>query len=199
MSAGRRRRSSTRAREIAASASRSAHARRRSTRRRLARRQAPRVPPTRRLELRAGGDRLLQQQPVEIASQHRAAGQPPGYRALDCDAVLARDDHAVDAQAALLDRRRRRRGAAASRAFRIDGVAAQLVARETSRDRRSARARRRARAPCAGHRAGRPRADDQNVIIGHARPMTMRAVLRSEAEAVAERGADLGARALRWG
>ena len=88
----------------------------------------------------------------------------------------------------------------------VDRVAAQLVARERGAiDDADARAG--AREDRAGHRTGRPRADNQHIkhwvrlggndypitrLSNHALPIDQRAVLRSEAEAVAQRGLDAG-------
>ena len=57
-----------------------------------------------RIELTAGVDRLLQQQPIEIASQNRAAVEAARIRPLNRRAVLPGDEHAVDAQPMRVDR-----------------------------------------------------------------------------------------------
>ena len=79
------------------------------------------------LELRAGGDRLLQQRPIQVAAPERASGQIARIAAFDRHAVLARHAHAVDTQAALFDRRSHIEPAQNRERAGVDGVAAQLL------------------------------------------------------------------------
>ena len=115
-----------------------------------------------RIELTTGGDRVLQQQPIEVTPGDGAARQPRRITPFDRHAAFSCDLHAVDAKAALvnpagkIERLQTRHGTG------VDRVAAQLVAREGGAvDDPDADAGAREDSP--GHRAGRPAADNQDV------------------------------------
>ena len=116
------------------------------------------------IELTPGADRVLQQHPVEIATQNRAARHARRIRALDGYAALAGQQHPVDAQAAPLDLGRDAERAQPPERPGIHRVAAQLVARER-RAIDDAHAHARARQHQAGDRARRSRADDEGVRL----------------------------------
>ena len=116
-----------------------------------------------RLEHRAGVHRLLQQQPVQIAPQHRAPVQAAGIRSGDRDPVLAGDDHALDAQPAFLDAGRHAEPAKDRERPGVDGIAAQLRTRKRfAIDEADTRAG--AREQHRGNGARRAGADDDDVI-----------------------------------
>jgi hypothetical protein len=116
------------------------------------------------VELTPRRDRVLQQDPIEIAPQNRAARHARGIRTLDRDAALAGQEHPVDTQPATLDLVGDAERAQTTERPGVDRVAAQLVARERRPiDDENARAGARQHQP--GDRARRPRADDQDVRL----------------------------------
>jgi len=116
-----------------------------------------------RVELTASLHRLLQQQPVEIAPQNRAAEKTARIPALDRGAALAGDEHPVDAQSARVDRLPDAETPQARERAGIDRVAAEFVAGKVSAiDEPHARAR--ARQHQARDGASRSCADNQHVI-----------------------------------
>src|SRR5712692_10968538 len=76
------------------------------------------------IELASGRDRLLQQQPIEIAAQNGAPPLPRRVTPLDGNAALAGDHHPVDAQTARLDLLGEAERAQPRERARIDRVAA---------------------------------------------------------------------------
>ena len=117
------------------------------------------------LELAAGGYRLLQQHPIEIAPHDRAARLPARIATLDDDAPFAGEPHAahgkgprVEAIVETKPRETRQRAG-------IHRVAAQLVARKCGALDQS-HARTSARQDDRGDRPGRPRADDHDIRLG---------------------------------
>jgi hypothetical protein len=81
-------------------------------------------------DLAAGGDGLLQQDPVEIAAEDRAAADAVRVTALDRGTALAREHHPFHAQAARLDLVGNTERAQPRQRAGVDGVASQLVARK---------------------------------------------------------------------
>ncbi len=118
-----------------------------------------------RLEFASGADRVLQQQPVEIAAHDRAAVDAGRITALDRNAALAGDHHAVHAKTARFDVAAEAETLQDSKRAWIDRVAAQLVAREGCPiDQAHAGAG--AREDDAGNRPGGPCANDDDVTLG---------------------------------
>jgi len=117
------------------------------------------------LESAAGADRVLQQNPVEIAPEHRAAADAVRVAALDRDAALARQHHPVDAQAARLDLVGDAERAQPRERARVHRVAAEFVARKGGAV-EDADAGAGAREDEAGTCARRPPADDDDVRPG---------------------------------
>jgi len=118
-----------------------------------------------RLELTPGGDRLPQQQPIQIAPHHRSAADANRVAPLDRDAALPRQDHPADRQAAPLDLLRDAEPPQHPQRPRIDRVAAQFVARKRGAV-DDAHPRAAARCDESGNRTSRPGADNQNVTLG---------------------------------
>ena len=114
------------------------------------------------LELAPGGDRLPEQDPVEIAPHDRAPRQSARVAAVDDVAALAGDPHAVDTQRARLEVAVNAETPQPLERAGIDRVAAQLVARER-RAIDEAHARARAGQHNPRDRAGRARADDHHI------------------------------------
>lgn len=122
----------------------------------------------RHLDVDAGGDSLLRKRPVQVAANERSPRQTAGIAAFHGDPAFARDEHPFDWKPAGVDpvgqieatKDRERAG--------IDGVAAQLVARERCAvDEPHARAR--ARQDRRGDSPRRSSAHDYNVhhrVIG---------------------------------
>src|SRR5712691_6505328 len=121
-----------------------------------------------RVELTASLHRLLQQQPVEIAPQNRAAEKTARVPAFERGAALAGDEHPVDAQSARVDRGPDAETPQPRERAGIDRVAAQFVAGKVGAI-DEAHARAGARQQHRGYGAGRSRTDDQYVqhwVIG---------------------------------
>ena len=117
------------------------------------------------LEAGTGGDRLLQQRPIEITASQRASVDTVRVTAVDRDAARTGHAHAIDAQTAIVNRRRQPQPPQPRQRAGIDGVAAQLVARKDGAIEQP-HARAGAREDRRGDRTGRTGADDQDIVHG---------------------------------
>ena len=117
------------------------------------------------LESGARRDGALQERPVDVAPNDGPPGQASRISAIDRNAVLAGETHAIDGQPALVNAGGEAEPPQQRERSRVDRIAAQLVARKC-RPVDDAHAGARAREHRGGHRAGRTRADDDDIIHG---------------------------------
>ena len=120
------------------------------------------------LVLAPGGDRLPEEDPVEIAPHDGAPRLSVRVAAVDDVAALAGDPHAVDTERARVEVAVNAETPQAVEGAGIHGVAAQLVARE-GRPIQKADTNARAGQDNAGNRTGRARANNDHishVVIG---------------------------------
>jgi len=119
-----------------------------------------------RLEQCAGGDGLLEQQPVQIAAEDRPPAQTIRVAAFNRDASFTGHQHARHVEPDAVKGTAELKAAQERQAAGVQRVATQLVAWE-GRAIEHADARARTREHRGGDGAGRPRSDDQHVTHGN--------------------------------